>query len=151
MTDVAYRDTTMVLSDRSGDLERLLAQPKSASYLDLRDRAAFIYATGAWPSHIRPRSDQLLSFCTDWSRRNNPAGNFVIVPDVAERLHLNDHPLVSAVRDHVAMGYRVSEDPASSGERRQPFGRVRLHREQSDGSGQVDEVTILLDGTAVIA
>jgi hypothetical protein len=137
----------MIIADRGSEFDRLLQNPDNRSFEDLRDGAAFIYVTGAWPKHLPPRSDQLLSFCTDWVRQRGSAGRFVIANHVAEKLDLNDHPLVQTVQRYEDLGYRVHNGSCGSGEHCHPFGMVRMFEAEAGNQPIADRVTILLNGS----
>ncbi|MCO6416082.1 hypothetical protein JYK14_07845 [Siccirubricoccus sp. KC 17139] len=119
----------------SDDLEAVLAKEGSEDpmerkeFHDLRDRAAYVAVTGAFPTHLRPHSVRLLRQAVEYSRTptaiDGDSGALTVRPDVRRRLRLDEHPMVVAAKRFVAEGYRiaVAREPTA----RRPFGRAWLY------------------------
>ena len=96
--------------DARQSLVELLRSPGSKLFNDIRDRAAFIYVTGMFPTHLRPRALGFLVVMTE------PVGD---VPPLGgqgpvrlsryyfDKLSLETHPMVETVREQIANGWEV--------------------------------------------
>jgi hypothetical protein len=122
------------------DVEQLLADPRG--YKDLRDRAAYVFITGTFPSHLRVFFTRVLVLISTSEERSTMfaglRGGLTIDPDIATRLGLNHHPMVVKVGEYVQNGYkiRISKGPNE----RKPYSKVWLVK-----SG--DQRTIKFDGS----
>lgn len=112
------------------NVEVIVSDPKSKLFNDFRDRAAYAFATGTYPSHLRPFFTQALSLVTTPSTAptalDGLSGVLKVDEDVSSRLGLGDHPMVRKVRAQVADGFRIraSRGPNS----RRPFTKVFMHK-----------------------
>jgi hypothetical protein len=97
------------------------------AYLDFRDRAAYVFVTGAFPTHLRPESVRLLRNITQFSKTQDAEmGSVRILPKFVEDLDLTNHPMVREVRRYQAKGWIVSVSPHPDA--RRPFGRVWIYK-----------------------
>lgn len=118
-------------------------------FSDLRDRAAYVYATGALPTHLRTYMTSLLNKITRYSRApaslDRRAGNLSIPRTQASVLALDDHPMISKVKTYIQEGYKiqVSRDPRT----RRPFGKVFMYRRNRNGI--LDRLTVQSDGSVL--
>lgn len=98
-------------------------------YKDARNRAAYIYITGQFLSHLRKESTSFLRHAT--ARFKKPVslegrtGKRKLSDAIARDLELNQHPMVLAVRKKISQGYptRHHGDTDRPGKR---LGRSRL-------------------------
>lgn len=125
----------------------VLANPDTKEYQDLRDRAAYVYATGAFPTHLRTYFTSLLRNVSKYSRQpvslDGRSGSMQILPENVAALGLDSHPMVKKVRDYIKRGYQiqVGQDVRT----RRPYSRVFLYRK---APGQpTDLVTVQVDGS----
>lgn len=119
------------------------------AWSDLRDRAAYLRLTGGFPSHLRAASYRalraLLAPCP--GEQVTVAGvrthyGMAMRPEAAERLRLDEHPMVARVVAMVRAGGRVLlAKQAGTLAARQPYGRILVRR--ADGS----RVTVKADGS----
>jgi hypothetical protein len=123
-------------------------EPNTKDYDDLRDRAAYVYATGTLPTHLRTYMTSLLSKITRYNRSpvamDGAGGHLEVARRNAALLDLDDHPMVRRVRDYVKEGYRiqVSRDLKA----RRPYGKVFMFREGPKG---FDQITVQNDGSVL--
>lgn len=103
---------------------------KSRAYVRLRDHAAFTWATGAIPSHLREESKStLLAIATEAGGR---------IPRVwADHLRLDEHPMVREVAERRAAGWIVVLGPQFE---RNGFSFVRMRR-------GAERVSVLINGS----
>ena len=122
------------------DVEQILADPRGRYYRDLQDRAAYVFVTGTFPSHLRTFFTRVLAVITTTERSPTTfagrAGSLAVDPDVAIRLGLVGHPMVVKVREYLERGYRirVSKGPNE----RKPYYKVWLFRGEDQRTIQVD-------------
>ncbi|CAO3460805.1 hypothetical protein [Azospirillum argentinense] len=99
-------------------------------YADLRDRAAYVLITGAFPTHLRPHMVSLLREATNYSRENTSldgrTGSLLLKQDVRRTLDLDHHPMVTQTQRYIDEGYQIMVSRELGG--RRPFGRVWLYR-----------------------
>ena len=129
------------------DLARVLQDNRSKEYTDFRDRSAYVFITGAFPSHLRDYFNALLSGgarrVREHTSLDGQGGSMKVDPDVVEALKLPDHPMVKKVREFVGNGYRiVLTRPHTT---RKPYSRVFV-AQVKDGL-YVNKKTINLDGS----
>jgi hypothetical protein len=127
------------------DPGHVLAQRGSKDYQDFRDRAAYVYATGSFPTHLRNYMSALLSRVTRYSRTpvsmDHRQGSMQLQEEIIRELGLDQHPMIRKVRDYVKQGYKiqVSRDLKA----RRPYSKVFLYRESGTGT---DLLTVQADG-----
>jgi hypothetical protein len=130
------------------DIERVLSHAEDKEYTDLRDRAAYVHATGSFPTHLRTYMTALLRKVSSYSRTpvslDGRVGSLKIAEENIKRLGLDDHPMIRKVRGYVAHGYKiqVSRDPKT----RRPYTKVFLYRESAPGAG-TERLTVQADGS----
>jgi hypothetical protein len=129
------------------DVSRLLHDKDSKDFDDLRDRAAYVYVTGSYPTHLRSYMTSLLAKITRYSR--NPVsldrrlGSMAVDETRATQLGLDEHPMVTKVRDFIKAGYRIqlSRDDETT---RRPYTKVFLWRRARHG---LERITVQRDGS----
>lgn len=97
---------------------------------DVRDRAAYVYVTGQFPSHLRSNYMSILRAITSTFAKpvamDGRSGS-IKLDDVAVRdLELEAHPMVREVRKRVSEGYLIH--PSRGLQARRPFGKVFMYR-----------------------
>lgn len=115
---------------------------------DARDRVAYVYVTGQFPSHLRPRSNGLIRNITRYYRRpvalDGRTGRMKVHEYAVRDLELERHTMVRKVREMIRDGYFI-QPSRGTGTRRnywkifmfklnadnQPYGRITV---QGDGS-----------------
>jgi hypothetical protein len=129
------------------DISRLLHDKNTKDYEDLRDRAAYVYVTGSYPTHLRTYMVSLLRKITRYSRSpvslDRRLGSLAVDDTRAKQLGLDEHPMVTKVREFVKDGYRIqlSRDDASS---RRPYTKVFLWKRTGGG---MQQITVQSDGS----
>lgn len=110
------------------EVEVILGDPEAKDYKDLRDRAAYVYATGAFPTHLRRLMTSLLVKMTRYSREpvslDRRIGSMQLVDDTVNVLGLNRHPMIHKVREFVDRGYKIHLAPSDRS--RRPYSKVYL-------------------------
>ena len=137
-------------SNRNGsDLELVLQAIGTKEFNDFRDRAAYVYITGAFPTHLRPFFTALLRQATTCSREptglDGRIGTMKIDPATVGRLDLESHPMVRKVREYLRQGYRVQLLRRNDITARRPFTKIYLFRE--DHGILMEQVTVQIDGS----
>lgn len=129
-----------------GDYAEMAAR-NTKSRDDLRDRAAYVYVTGQFPSHLRTTWTGALRTLTSYFRKpvafDGRSGHMKLDQRVAEDLELEAHPMVKEVRAKMAEGYFIQ--PSLGYGKRRPYWRVFMFRQ--DGDNVVDRITVQGDGS----
>lgn len=117
---------------------------KSREFVEFRDRAAYVYLTGTFPTHVRKHFTNLLKAATEFVRGPSSVdkrfGHIQITPDVAGQLKLDEHRMVRKVRELVENeGFVIAQ--SSSIKERRPYGRINLVQPSTKR-----EVTVHVDG-----
>lgn len=121
------------------DLDKVLEDPKSKEYRDLRDRAAYVHLTGTIPSHLRTFMVQLLRKIASYSRaRQSRPGPFAVDDKVIDALQLDDHPMIKKTRQLLAQGYKLQTSRGFK--ERRPYSRVFLFKGP-------EKMTVQFDGS----
>lgn len=124
------------------DVERILRKPKSKDFKDLRDRAAHLYVSGGYANHLRPFFSGalcIISSSPDGRLLADPqTGAIQVAEAFVQRLTLDYHPMVQAVRKLQGEGWRIQQSLGPN--KRRPYTKVFLHRGE-------DRRTIQLDGS----
>jgi hypothetical protein len=134
----------LVSGGASPDVAAILADPSSKVFRDLRDRAAYLFVTGTYPSHMRRFFTRALTLISRGDHQpvslDGRSGNRRVNERVALRLGLDTHPMVVKVRQYVAGGYwiRTSLGPNA----RKPYTKVFLEK-----GGE--QVTVQIDGSVL--
>lgn len=107
---------------------KMMARPDSKAFNDLRDRVAYMYVTGAHPTHMRPFFTGALNVVSEMDDRSGRFGPHRIDRSAAYVLDLDKHPMVVEARRLSAQGWRlvVSLGPNC----RRPYGNLYFSREQ---------------------
>lgn len=114
----------------------------------MRDRAAYVFVTGMFPSHLRKTSTAFLREITRPYRRpsslDGRSGNVIVLEEAASDLQLNAHPMVRAVRTKIANGYfiQASRGPTT----RRGYGKIYMFQMTSD-SAITMRTTMNIDGS----
>ena len=128
----------------SEEIEAVLRDTRSKAYKDLRDRAAYLHVTGAFPTHLRTfftralaRISSVQRGCAGFGGRLAGAGASVS-EEWQIRLGLDEHPLVRKVSEFLSQGYRITVSQGPN--ERRSFSKVFMSRgadqivAKSDGS-----------------
>jgi hypothetical protein len=121
----------------------------SKEYEDMRDRAAYVYVTGANPTHLRSRMSALLRARTSYSRKpvslDGLSGCIKVAEENVKRLSLENHPMVVKAKSFVDEGYKI--ELATHWKARRPYSKILLFKQ--DPAGQVTRVTVQNDGSVL--
>lgn len=124
-SEIAY--SPQRLADEYDALARVLSNPESKVFLDLRDRLAYVFVSGSWPCHLRPYFQMLLRRSTFDVRHatsfDGGRGRIKVERTTAIALDLRQHPMVRKVRGLLELGYLIRV-PA---DRRRNYWRIYLH------------------------
>lgn len=116
-------------------------------FREARDRAAFVYVTGIFPSHLRGPYTALLRQITRFYRKpsslDGRTGNLKLSDDVVAHLELEKHLMVVEVRKQMRRGYLI-QSSRGIGTRRN-FGKIYMFRLNSDNL-VCDRITVKGDG-----
>lgn len=100
----------------------------------MRDRAAYIFVTGIFPSHLRPETVEALRPMTKYYRRpsslDGRSGGTILHDDVVEDLEMNTHPMVRKVREKIAAGYLIQRTLGYG--RRRNFSKIYMFKLNAD-------------------
>lgn len=112
---------------------------------DIRDRAAFVYITGSFPTHLRRNYMAVLRAVTSYFRTptalDHESGAIGISDEVVKDLSLEDHPMVKVVRQYLANGYVIQ--PARNVVSRRPYSKVFLYKKDDPN----ERATVQIDGS----
>ncbi|GGL50694.1 hypothetical protein [Wenxinia marina] len=104
-------------------------------------RAAYVYVTGAFPTHLRREKTEFLRHITRLSERpsslDGRIGGVILKDGVAKNLELEEHTMVQAVRQKMQEGYRMSLGRPYS---RRRYDLIRMVRDDPDQG--VERLTI---------
>lgn len=99
------------------------------AFADFRDRAAYVYIMGSFPTHIRTYFTALLSMISrtvsEPASLDRAFGGVKVNEEMVHRLRLEEHPMVRRTRLLLAEGYRLYRSNDITG--RRPYGRIPLH------------------------
>lgn len=145
LKDIAKRPSALKADDVL--LDRVLTEQDSKEYQDLRDRAAYVYVTGSFPTHLRTLMTGLLRKITRYSRQpvslDGRAGSTQVEQENVERLGLAMHPMVRKTKEFLAMGYAIQTQRGPN--ERRPYSKVFLYRRLR--AGGLERVTVQADGS----
>jgi hypothetical protein len=144
LTHIPYRGEKMNMPTLTEqELRSILSDPRSKDYKDLRDRAAYVYITGSFPTHLRTLMTSLLRAVTKYSRTpvslDGSRGSIKLDNEMVDALGLDEHPMIRKVKHYIDQGYRLQPSPFSLKDRR-PFSRVYLTKDN-------DKVIVQADGS----
>jgi hypothetical protein len=132
-------------NDELKDFRPLLAEG-SRTRDEIRDRAAYVYVTGQFPSHLRRNYMGVLRAMSQRFRKpvslDGRSGTLALKGDVAMDLQLESHPMVREVRRKVSEGYVIQ--PSRGLQTRKPFGKVFMLK---SNRRRTDRVTVQIDGS----
>jgi hypothetical protein len=139
-TSAKYVGTVSTVHRRAvrlnGKLRKVLSDPASKDFTDLKDRAAFVFVTGTLPTHLRSPMTALLRSMSvvrgEPTAIDGKSGTVKLEPHIARNMRIEQHPMVAKVAEFVKEGYevRASRDLKA----RRPFSRVFLYRETASGA-----------------
>ena len=102
-------------------------------YQDFRDRAAYVYATGTFPTHLRTFFTGLLRKATRYTTEKTSIdlrhGSMLMDQKVIDTMDLDHHPMVKKVTD------------------RRPFSKVFLFKQK--GRIATNQITVQIDGSVL--
>ena len=114
---------------------------------DMVERAAYVYVTGQFPSHLRKHYTGVLRAITAYFRKpvafDGRSGSMKLDDAVVLDLVLDKHPMVKEVRAKIAEGYLIN--PSLGVGTRRPFWRVFMFRQE--GTDITDRITVQGDGS----
>lgn len=103
---------------------------------EARDRAAFVFVTGHFPSHLRANYMGILHAITASFAKpvalDGRSGSMRVADVAVIDLDLENHPLVTGVRSKVADGFLIQ--PSRGLQARRPFGKVFMYRPSTNGN-----------------
>lgn len=144
-TAIRPRQRPSVVAAPDAEVEEILKDPRSKAYKDLRDRAAYMYVTGTYPSHLRRFFTRMLGMIASMHRQgvsmDGRSGTMKVREDIVSRLQLAEHPMVAKVRTLVDQGWRIQISRGQN--ERKPYTKVFLFR----GRGQAEKCTVQIDGS----
>lgn len=135
---------TATLSASKFGPDDIPSDPASKDYVEFRDRAAYVYVTGSFPTHLRVHYTGLLRLVTRYNKEpvslDQRTGHMAVNKEAVEKLMLEDHPMVRKVRAMIDKGYLIERSDSLT--ERRPYGRVPMFHPttkervavQSDGS-----------------
>lgn len=119
----------------------ILAEPNSEMFKDLRNRAAYMYITGCYPTHLRPFYTGALTEMRRYSHLEARNGGYGFEPAFIEGLELDDHPMVVRARELASRGWSL-RDPLRGSQRRS-FQKIHLSRGERKVSVRITGETVL--------
>lgn len=115
---------------------------------DLRDRAAYVFVTGQFPSHLRVSFTGVLRGITAHFRRpvalDGRSGNLKLNEEVIDDLKLEQHPMVVEVRERIKQGFKIQ--PSLGMNTRRGFGKIFMFQVSPDTKLQHNKITVMSDG-----
>lgn len=113
---------------------------------DFKDRAAYVYITGSFPTHLRRYFVGLLRKATNFasapSSLDRQSGSVMLKPEVIQEADLQNHPMVKKVREYVREGYRIQKSRGVA--ERRPYSRVFIYKNSNMGAVRL---TVKSDGS----
>ena len=124
--------------------DRMFAREKF--WNDARDRAAFIHATGAFPSHLRPEASRLLVNITrrGQSALDGRCGVMRLHDYVVRDLQIEAHPMIRLTRQKLGEGYRI--EPTRGYAMRRNYWKVFMYKLNADHQ-RYGRITVQGDGS----
>lgn len=144
-------DQPSLLEDMISGRRSENAVKQRKDYTDLRDRLAYVYIMGSYPTHLRTLFTQLIGMATRKSvtptSLDQLGGAVKVSDDIANRLQLENHPMVRSVREHLREGFKLTRSREDHTDRR-PYSRVFLHRKIKAGRTGVfqEKKTVYING-----
>jgi len=116
------------------------ADHTSKEFKDIQDRAAYVYATGTYPTHLRSAMMALLSKIArvghEPASLDGRGGVIHVDQEMVRRLDLDNHPMVTKAREFVKAGWKIQV--ARDIKARRPYGKVFLYRDNQQMTVQAD-------------
>jgi hypothetical protein len=116
----------------------------SRTYQDLRDRAAYLYIMGSFPSSLGNYMATLLTLVSRSvqapSALDGSTGRTQVDREMAERLQLEQHPMVRRAQMLIAEGYGIDSVAAQADTR--PYGRIYMRHRKT-----AHPIVVLIDGS----
>lgn len=113
---------------------------------DVRDRAAYVYVTGQFPSHLGSNYMGVLTAIAETFSRpvalDGRSGSLKLTNEAVHDLDLENHPMVVEVRDRVAKGWVIQ--PTRDPKARRNYSKVFLYRREQ--GGQMNKITVTREG-----
>lgn len=114
---------------------------------DISDRAAYVFITGYFPSHLRPKSTQILRQITRPYRRpsslDSRKGERILHDDAIRDLDLNNHAMVKAVREKIRQGFLI--EPSRGFGKRRGYSKIFMFKRLQDRK-VFEKITVTLEG-----
>ena len=107
---------------------KMMARKDTKAFADLRDRVAYMYVTGAHPTHMQPFFTGALNVLSQTVNASGRFGPHLIDRSAVHMLDLNKHPMVIEARRLLADEWRLVVSLGSN--RRRPYGNLYFSREQ---------------------
>lgn len=102
----------------------------------MRNRLAYVYVVGQFPSHLRKQSIEMIRTVTFHYRKpvcfDGRSGNMKLNDEVVEELDLNAHPMVRKVREKIRAGYLIQ--PSLGAGRRRNYWKIFMFQMSMDGT-----------------
>jgi hypothetical protein len=137
--------TAQIDSTIDPEIEGILRYPRDKAFKDLSDRAAYMFITGAYPSHLRGDANRWLGLISRSGCSPSTLcslGPLRVAQPIADRLGLEFHPMVLKVREMLEEGYQIVLSRESS--HRRPYGKIFLYKNR-------DRITVQVDGSILYA
>lgn len=116
-------------------------------FVEMRDRAAYTYITGNFPSHLRKEyTAALMHFSSLFKKPSSldgRLGHSLMHPEIVQDLLLARHPMVVEVRRRIATGYLIQGSRGFG--TRNGYHNIFMFK-LGMGKNVVDRVTVKLDG-----
>ena len=113
---------------------------------EIRDRLAYVFTTGQFPSHLRRNYTKMVSGLTEPLRKpsslDGRAGSIRVRENVAADLKLEQHNLVKEVHSQIARGLVIQ--PSRGFGTRRPYFKIFMFRPSDDRTGS--PITVKIDG-----
>ena len=131
MAITAVRNTPLAYGAHTADMA-----PGTKTRADVRDRAAYVYVTGQFPSHLRANYMGILRAVTASFAKpvamDGRSGSMRLADAAVTDLDLENHPLVKTVRSKIADGFLIQ--PSRGLQARRPFGKIFMYRPKEGGN-----------------
>ncbi len=101
---------------------RMMANENTKAFADLRDRTAYMYVTGAYPTNMRPFFTGALTVLSEPCRASGRVGPFLIDSSAIHTLNLRRHPMVVEARRLLSEGWRLVVSFGAN--HRRPYGNL---------------------------
>lgn len=131
VTEWVFPEEVMTPGERTGPNDprpdprkifRIMANRDTKRFVDLRDRVAYMYVTGAHPTHLHSFFTGALNVVGSPCSASGRFGPFLIDSSAIYSLELNDHPMVIEARRLMREGWRLAVSLGPND--RRPFGAL---------------------------